>query len=187
MYDWALATLEPHPGDDLGGPGGSQRWLLVRRSLTLNEQGELELAFYLCFGPAGTAIAELIRVAGARWAIEECFASAKNETGLDHYQVRHYDAWHRHITLAMIAAAYLAVTAATSPNLQIYPSPAPEVCSRCSHRSPCLILNQGQDPTAELAKSYRPRPPEPIQEGRLGGVTWSMNRGAAPPPWARKP
>ena len=78
------------------------------------------------------------------------------------------------------------VTAATSPDLQIYPSPAPEVCSRCSYRAPCLILNQGQDPTAELAKSYRPRPPEPIQEGRLGGVTWSMNRGAAPPPWARK-
>src|SRR5947209_6025541 len=78
------------------------------------------------------------------------------------------------------------VTAATSPDLQIYPSPAPEVCSRCLYRSPCLILNQGQDPTAELAKSYRSRPPEHLQEGRLGGVTWSMNRGAAPPPWARK-
>jgi PD-(D/E)XK nuclease superfamily protein len=78
------------------------------------------------------------------------------------------------------------VAAATSPDLQIYPSPAPEVCSRCLYRSPCLILNQGQDPTAELAKSYRPRPPEHLQEGRLGGVTWSMNRGAAPPPWARK-
>ena len=51
----------------------------------------------------------------ARWAIEECFATAKNETGLDHYQVRRYDAWHRHITLAMLAAAHLAVTAATAP------------------------------------------------------------------------
>ncbi|MDQ3899790.1 MAG: hypothetical protein M3319_04855, partial [Actinomycetota bacterium] len=78
------------------------------------------------------------------------------------------------------------VTAATSPDLQIYPSPAPEVCSWCSYRPPCLILNQGQDPTAELVKSYRPRPSEPVQEGRLGAVTWSMNRGAAPPPWARK-
>lgn len=78
------------------------------------------------------------------------------------------------------------VTAATSPDLQIYPSPTPEVCSRCSYRPPCLILNQGQDPSAELAQSYRPRPAEPVQEGRLGGVTWSMNRGAAPPPWARK-
>jgi hypothetical protein len=77
------------------------------------------------------------------------------------------------------------VNAATSPDLRVYPSPSPEVCSRCSYRSPCLIVNQGQDPTAELSASYRHRPPEPVQEGRLGGVTWSMNRGAAPPPWAR--
>ncbi len=50
-------------------------------------------------------------MAEAHRAIGECFRSAKNETGLDHYQVRHYDAWHRHITLAMLAHAYLAVTA----------------------------------------------------------------------------
>lgn len=78
------------------------------------------------------------------------------------------------------------VNAAISPNLQIYPSPSPEVCSRCLYRSPCLIVNQGEDPTAELSQSYRPRPPETVEEGRLGGVTWSMNRGAAPPPWASK-
>jgi hypothetical protein len=78
------------------------------------------------------------------------------------------------------------VNAATSPDLQIYPSPGLEVCSRCLYRSPCLIVNQGQDPSAELLKSYRSRPAEDIQEGRLGGVTWSINRGAAPPPWARK-
>ena len=56
-----------------------------------------------------------MRVAGSRWAIEECFQTAKNETGLDQYQVRRYDSWHRHVTLAMLAAAYLAVTAAASP------------------------------------------------------------------------
>jgi SRSO17 transposase len=107
LYDWAMATLptgrEPTEG--------FERWLLIRRSITDPE----ELAYYLCFGPAGTTIGQLIRVAGARWAIEECFQSAKNETGLDQYQVRRYDAWHRHITLAMLAHAYLAVTAATSP------------------------------------------------------------------------
>ena len=54
-------------------------------------------------------------MAGSRWAVEECFQTAKNETGLDHYQVRRYDAWYRHITLAMLAHAYLAVTAATAP------------------------------------------------------------------------
>jgi SRSO17 transposase len=107
LHDWAVATLP-----DAGQPGGEyERWLLIRRGLADPE----DLAYYLCFGPAGTTIGQLVRIAGARWAIEECFQSAKNETGLDHYQVRRYDAWHRHITLAMLAAAYLAVTAATSP------------------------------------------------------------------------
>ena len=54
---------------------------------------------------------ELVAVAGARWAAEDCFAEAKNETGLDHYQVRRYRAWYRHITLSMLAHALLAVTA----------------------------------------------------------------------------
>ncbi|MGH3883144.1 MAG: hypothetical protein ACRDRY_21530 [Pseudonocardiaceae bacterium] len=75
------------------------------------------------------------------------------------------------------------VSAATSADLEIYPSPEPGICARCSYRPPCLVLNQGDDATAELSKSYRQRAPEPIQEGRLGGVTWSMNRGAAPPRW----
>jgi SRSO17 transposase len=70
---------------------------------------------YLCYGPIDTSIEDLVSVAGARWAIEECFASAKNETGLDRYQVRRYPAWYRHIRLAMLAHAYLAVTAAHSP------------------------------------------------------------------------
>lgn len=125
LYEWAMAGLEPHPGDDLGGPEAFGRWLLVRRSLTPNEQGELELAFYLCFGPVGTTVQELVRVAGARWAIEECFQAAKNEVGLDQYQVRRYDGWHRHITLAMLAHAYLAVTAAHAPKATAAWSPSP--------------------------------------------------------------
>jgi SRSO17 transposase len=111
LFDWAVASL---PDDDSTPPGWS-RHLLVRRALARNAKGEHELAYYLCFAPAGTADDELIRVAGSRWAIEECFQTAKNETGLDQYQVRRYDAWYRHITLAMLAHAYLAVTAATAP------------------------------------------------------------------------
>jgi SRSO17 transposase len=126
LYDWAMATLEPHPDDNLGGTGSFQRWLLVRRSLTPGDKGELELAFYLCFGAAGTTIDQLVRVAGARWAIEECFQSAKNEVGLDQYQVRRYDGWHRHITLAMLAHAYLAVTAAGAPKAHGAWSPSPQ-------------------------------------------------------------
>ena len=111
VFDWAAATL---PGDGTE-PAGWSRYLLVRRSLTRNAKGELELAYYLCCAPAGTTDEDLIRVAGSRWAVEECFQTAKTETGLDQYQVRRYDAWYRHVTLAMLAHAYLSVTAATAP------------------------------------------------------------------------
>jgi SRSO17 transposase len=103
------------PDDDGTVPPGWTRYLLVRRSLTRNGKGDLELAHYLCCAPAGTTDEDLIRVAGSRWAIEECFQTAKTETGLDQYQVRRYDAWYRHVTLAMLAHACLSVTAATAP------------------------------------------------------------------------
>ncbi|MGH3757776.1 hypothetical protein [Actinophytocola sp.] len=70
-----------------------------------------ELAYYICHTSTPVPIVELVRVAGSRWAVEETFQFAKNETGLDDYQVRKYDAWYRRITLSMLAAAFLAVTA----------------------------------------------------------------------------
>ncbi len=97
LYDWLL--LDP------ATPGG--QLLLVRRSISK----PAELAYYICHSTYPVPVAELIRVAGSRWAVEETFQFAKNETGLDHYQVRKYDAWYRHITLSMLAAAFLAVTA----------------------------------------------------------------------------
>ena len=66
----------------------------------------------MCYGRRGTRLRELVRIAGARWAVEESFQTAKNEVGLDNYQVRRYDAWYAHITLAMLAAGWLAVTRA---------------------------------------------------------------------------
>jgi SRSO17 transposase len=80
---------------------------LVRRSISKPD----ELAYYICHTHRPVPLAELVRVAGSRWGVEETFQFAKNETGLDHYQVRKYDAWYRHITLSMLAAAFLAVTA----------------------------------------------------------------------------
>jgi SRSO17 transposase len=112
LFDWAIASLPVY--DDTTPPGWS-RWLLARRSLTRNSKGEHELAYYMCCAPTGTTDDDLIRVAGARWAVEECFQTAKTEVGLDHYQVRRYDAWYRHITLALLAHTYLAVTAAIAP------------------------------------------------------------------------
>jgi SRSO17 transposase len=108
-YGWALiATTSP------------QHHLLVRRSLTPDSQGERELAFFTCHAPAGTTLAEIVTVAGTRWAVEECFQAAKNETGLDHYQVRRYDAWYRHATRSMLALAFLQVTAAQRGHQQLW-------------------------------------------------------------------
>ena len=104
----------------------SEHWLLVRRSLQPGEKGDLELAFYRCWSPRPVTLAELAAVAGARWGVEDCFAEAKNEAGLDHYQVRRYRAWYRHITLSMLAHAFLAVAA---------PAPGPP---RLSRRNPAL-------------------------------------------------
>ena len=98
LYDWLLVD-----------PGADQHLLLVRRSISK----PTELAYYICRSRTPVPLAELVRVAGSRWGVEETFQFAKNDTGLDHYQVRRYDAWYRHITLSMLAAAFLAITAHT--------------------------------------------------------------------------
>ena len=81
------------------------RWLLVRRDAA--DSGKL--AYHLAYGPADTTPAELLRVCDARWQIEEGFAQAKGELGLDQYEVRRWEAWHRFVTLCLLAHAYLAV------------------------------------------------------------------------------
>jgi SRSO17 transposase len=111
LYDWAVLSLNATAKSD-GLPTGWGHWLLVRRQIDSPPGTNPELAFYRCAGPTATPVPELIRVAAARWAIEECFQTAKNEAGLDHYQVRGYRAWYAHVTLAMLAAAYLAATRA---------------------------------------------------------------------------
>jgi hypothetical protein len=111
-YDWTAVALDSH-ADTSGLPDGWGHWLLVRRQVQPAEGKTMrELAFYRCAGPTTNPLRELIRMAGARWAIEECFQTAKNEAGLDHYQVRIWRAWYAHITLAMLALAYLAATRA---------------------------------------------------------------------------
>jgi SRSO17 transposase len=99
LYDWVRVPLFR-----LDWPG-FEHWLLVRRSIPNPE----ELAYYVVFAPAGTSLAELVRVAGSRWAIEECLESAKNEVGLDQYEVRRWEAWYRYMTLSLLAHAYLTV------------------------------------------------------------------------------
>jgi hypothetical protein len=83
-----------------------------------------ELAYYICHCSGPVPVAELVRVAGSRSRVEETFQFAKNEPGLDHHPVRRYPAWYRHITLSMLAAAFLAVTAHTERGDQKGGTPA---------------------------------------------------------------
>ena len=109
LYDWTRIQLPPRP------PPAMARWLLVRRS-----RRDGELAFYACYGPADTSLVGLVRVAGTRWAIEDGFQQAKNEVGLDHYEVRRWPGWYRHITLALLAHAFLVVTRAKATSQQAH-------------------------------------------------------------------
>lgn len=112
FYDWLRVPIRP-----LKAPGKGY-WLLVRRSIVKPD----EVAYYVCFGSAETTLEELVRVAGSRWAIEEGFEAAKGQVGLDQYEVRRWVGWYRHITLALLAHAFLAVTqhqaAAVDPGSQ---------------------------------------------------------------------
>ncbi|MEU2235058.1 IS701 family transposase [Streptomyces vietnamensis] len=108
VYDWASAKLSAISSFDGGAPT-HHRWVLARRNLTRPN----EIAYYFAYAPVARTVADLARVAGMRWAIEECFQAAKNECGLDEYEVRRYVGWYRHITLAMLVAhAFLAGLAA---------------------------------------------------------------------------
>jgi len=98
VYEWALIS-SGHPG----------RQYMIRRSI---DDGEL--AYYHCYNPRGEGFGELVRAAGMRWPVEESFEAAKGEAGLDNYQVRLYSAWYRHVTMSMLALAFLAVMRHTS-------------------------------------------------------------------------
>jgi SRSO17 transposase len=99
-WEWACVELASDP------KRGMRRWLLVRRSTDDPE----DVGFYQAYGPPETTVERLVGVCQECWAVEECFAEAKGEVGLDHYEVRKWEAWHRHVTLCLLAHAFLAVT-----------------------------------------------------------------------------
>ena len=97
LFDWACVPILHRWEDD------GRHWLLIRRNLTDPQ----EKAYYFVFAPAGTTLQEMVQAIGARWHIEEDFEQAK-DMGLDHYEVRSFVGWYRHVTLVMLALAYLA-------------------------------------------------------------------------------
>jgi SRSO17 transposase len=98
LYDWARIASPWSSEADF------EHWLLIRR----NREPPRQRAYYSVFAPKGAALAELAGAASLRWTIEECFERAKNDLGLDHCEARSWHGWHRHVTLVMAAAAFLA-------------------------------------------------------------------------------
>jgi SRSO17 transposase len=101
-FDWARVELSKPEQE------GWQRYLVVRRSLVSGEK-PAELAYVLVFAPSGTTLAAMAEAIGTRWTVEQCFEEGKGEVGLDHYEVRSWQGWYRHITLCMLAHAFLVV------------------------------------------------------------------------------
>ncbi|BCL78865.1 transposase [Ktedonobacteria bacterium brp13] len=107
LFDWAWVEIV--------GPQkqGWKRWLVVRRSLTEGAK-PADLAYFLVFAPAATTLWEMVSAIGSRWTVEQCFEEAKGEVGLDEYEVRSFHGWYRHITLSMLAHAFLTILRAHS-------------------------------------------------------------------------
>jgi len=107
-FDWARIELVKPEQE------GWQKWLVVRRRLVEGEK-PADRAYVLVFAPTGTTLAEMATAIGTRWTVEQCFEEGKGEVGLDHYEVRSWQGWYRHITLCMFAHAFLIVLPTQSP------------------------------------------------------------------------
>ncbi len=114
LFDWACVPMLHRWEDD------GRHWVLIRRSLT----DPNEKAYYFVFAPQGTTLPEMVQAIGARWHIEEDFENAK-DLGLDHYEVRSFTGWYRHITLVLLALAFLTAMCATERCSTSPPAPSP--------------------------------------------------------------
>ncbi len=137
LYDWAYLPFR-------GAAPGWRMGLLIRRSPAKPD----DLAYHLTHAPEGTTLARLVRVAGTRWAIEGCFEAAKGEVGLDDYEVRSWTGWHRHVTLAMVAHAFLAVlrNAALGGSGRARPRRRTAAADRARGAAPALAPRLGPHP-----------------------------------------
>lgn len=144
-HDWGWVPLRPALRE------GWLHALLIRR----HPARPTEVAYSLVYAPRDRPLGAIVRAAGTRWTIEAMFKLAKGQVGLDHYEVRSWQGWHRHITLALLALAVLARGAVKKGA-----SPAP-----CTSRSP--------SPNSDACSSGWPGPwgipPSASAPGRAGG------------------
>lgn len=145
-YDWAAGRL--------GGerPHGLSKWVLVRRSIP----DPTDRAYYLCLAPPEATGADLAVAAGGRWAVECCFEAAKQEAGLDEYEVRGWDGWYRHVTLSMLALAFLAAVRARAAAAMVPPPAANREAEQAGGKRKGAAAGRGKKATgARLGPAHR--------------------------------
>jgi len=159
LFDWARVPLLHHWEDD------ARHWLLIRRSLSNAKQK----TYYLVFAPPATTLEAMVKAIGARWRIEEDFETGK-DMGRDHYEVRRFVGWYRHITLVMVAQAFLKVMCAQT---QVVCAPDPPSTVPASLASSLL-----SDAVPGLPLSIPAQAPLTVPEVRhlLGLLTWPSAR-----------
>jgi SRSO17 transposase len=111
FYNWAGIELQN------AGIAGWSHFLVIRQTMKTGEKAP-ETAYVLVFAPVGTSLQKMVEAIGDRWTVEECFKTGKSEVGLDEYEVRSWQGWYRHITLCLVAMAFLAVLRSLSQTLE---------------------------------------------------------------------
>ena len=189
-YDWTLIEA----ADPAVTSGDGPHWLLIRRRIS-----DGELAFYRAHAPGPVPLAQLVKVAGSRWKVEDGFAGGKELAALDEHQVRSWTSWHRWTILALLARAFLSVLAAAQPtggdshDDQLIPLTRNEIC-KAAHRA---VPETGRPlhaaalvPMATPASGHRPSLPLPPTSHCTRMITkcrWSIRWPAGSPPCLQGP
>jgi hypothetical protein len=154
-YDWACARVidsrQRLPTDEV--------WLLARRSISKPS----EVAYYLSNAEADTPLATLAHVASTRYTIEQCFEEAKDDVGLDHYEVRTWSSWYRYITLGMMALAWLVFARAKLPDEGTFPY-APAINPEPEHEAAAAAPEISTEPEHEAAVAAPEVSTKPVHE-----------------------
>lgn len=148
LYDWACVPILHRWEDD------GKHWLLIRRCI---DNPKIQ-TYYFVFGPSGTTLQVMVKAIGARWRIEDDFETGK-DLGLAQYQVRCFIAWYRHITLVMLAHAFLAVVCAKARNASIVDTdPAPIRVVDASPPVPVALIPNPKEALSHPALQASPLP-----------------------------
>jgi SRSO17 transposase len=141
-YDWALIEVTDPAATEGDGP----HWLLIRRRIS-----DGEYAFYRAHAPSPVPLAQLVKVAGSRWKVEDGFAAGKELAALDEHQVRTWTSWHRWTILALLAHAFLSVLASQASDR---PPPDDPLIPLSRHEIRRLFTGLGQQPPAPRSQLH---------------------------------